>query len=96
MRPTDKRPSHAVGALRTLNLAVEVGRSWTVGTKLDALIAQSVLELTPDELTSPVTLDALYGKGEALEQMLAHEVGDVGGGAARIERQNALPCAATA
>lgn len=84
---------HAISALRAFDLTVEVRRSRTVRPELDTLLAQGVLKRGSDELTAPVALDALYGKGKLLDQMLTHKVGGVGGGSARIERQNTHPSA---
>jgi len=77
--------------LGRLDLAVEVRRCGAVGAELDALVAQSILELEAHELTSAVALDALERKRELLDQSLLKKMHGVGSRAGRVEPPHSQP-----
>lgn len=62
-------------------------RTRPVGAELDAVLSQSILELSPDELTASAALDALDGKRKLAQERLLDEVRRVEGTALRALRE---------
>src|SRR3712207_9202371 len=61
-----------------------MGRTRPVGSELDLLLAEIVLDLVGEELPAAVGLHPLHREGHLLEHVL-EEVAGAGGGPARIE-----------
>jgi hypothetical protein len=58
------------GALRALDLAVQVRRSGWDGPELDRLGHQPALDLFGEELRTPISLDALDGERHLVENLV--------------------------